>query len=107
VRGEACRVVPNRGAITLSIMLANIMQGLDTTIANVALPHIRGCLSASLDQLSWVLISYIALHLVDVRPRRRRGRRRLELRRLVGLHRASQVTAGISAHADRSGAYAR
>src|SRR5215467_11013894 len=40
-------------------MLANIMQGLDTTIANVALPHIRGSLSASLDQISWVLTSYI------------------------------------------------
>src|SRR6202158_462923 len=40
-------------------MLANIMPGLDTTIANVALPHIRGSLSASLDQISWVLTSYI------------------------------------------------
>ena len=51
--------VANRGWVTLSIMLANIMQGLDTTIANVALPHIRGSLSASLDQISWVLTSYI------------------------------------------------
>jgi MFS transporter, DHA2 family, multidrug resistance protein len=59
VRGEARGAVPNRGAITFSIMLANIMQGLDTTIANVALPHIRGSLSASLDQISWVLTSYI------------------------------------------------
>src|SRR5260370_7948872 len=59
VRGDARAAVPNRGAITFSIMLANIMQGLDTTIANVALPHIRGSLSASLDQISWVLTSYI------------------------------------------------
>jgi MFS transporter, DHA2 family, multidrug resistance protein len=59
VNSEARAAVPNRGAITLSIMLANIMQGLDTTIANVALPHIRGSLSASLDQISWVLTSYI------------------------------------------------
>jgi len=51
--------VANRGALTVAIMLANIMQGLDTTIANVALPHIRGSLSASLDQISWVLTSYI------------------------------------------------
>src|SRR5262249_47222801 len=51
--------VANRGWMTFSIMLANIMQGLDTTIANVALPHIRGSLSASLDQISWVLTSYI------------------------------------------------
>ena len=49
----------NRGAITFSIMLANIMQGLDTTIANVALPHIQGSLSAAQDQIAWVLTSYI------------------------------------------------
>jgi DHA2 family multidrug resistance protein len=58
VRGEA-PAVPHRGAITVSIMLANIMQGLDTTIANVALPHIQGSLSASQDQIAWVLTSYI------------------------------------------------
>ena len=45
--------------ITLSIMLANIMQGVDNTIANVALPHIQGSLSASQDQAAWVLTSYI------------------------------------------------
>jgi DHA2 family multidrug resistance protein len=59
MRSEVRAAVPNRTAITFSIMLANIMQGLDTTIANVALPHIRGSLSASLDQISWVLTSYI------------------------------------------------
>jgi DHA2 family multidrug resistance protein len=59
MRTEMRAAVPNRTAITFSIMLANIMQGLDTTIANVALPHIRGSLSASLDQISWVLTSYI------------------------------------------------
>ncbi len=53
VRGESRAPVANRGAITFSIMLANIMQGLDTTIANVALPHIQGTLSASQDQISW------------------------------------------------------
>jgi MFS transporter, DHA2 family, multidrug resistance protein len=58
VRGEALPV-RHRGAITFSIMLANIMQGLDTTIANVALPHIQGSLSASQDQIAWVLTSYI------------------------------------------------
>jgi DHA2 family multidrug resistance protein len=58
VRGDA-RGPANRGAITFSIMLANIMQGLDTTIANVALPHIQGSLSAAQDQIAWVLTSYI------------------------------------------------
>jgi len=51
--------VANRLAITVSIMLATIMQAVDTTIANVALPHIQGSLSATQDQISWVLTSYI------------------------------------------------
>src|SRR5437868_10453391 len=59
MRGEAFTPVPNRGMITMSIMLANIMQGVDNTILNVALPHIQGSLSASLDQIAWVLTSYI------------------------------------------------
>ncbi|MBV9199920.1 MAG: DHA2 family efflux MFS transporter permease subunit [Alphaproteobacteria bacterium] len=45
--------------ITASIMLATIMQGVDNTIANVALPHIQGSLSAAQDQVAWVLTSYI------------------------------------------------
>ncbi|MFC5496370.1 DHA2 family efflux MFS transporter permease subunit [Caenimonas terrae] len=50
---------PHRGMITVSIMLATIMQALDTTIANVALPHMQGSLQASQDQITWVLTSYI------------------------------------------------
>lgn len=49
----------NRRMITLSIMAATIMQTLDSTIANVALPHMQGTLSASQDQIAWVLTSYI------------------------------------------------
>jgi DHA2 family multidrug resistance protein len=59
LRGETSAPFPNRGWITASIMLANIMQGVDNTIANVALPHIQGSLSASQDQIAWVLTSYI------------------------------------------------
>jgi DHA2 family multidrug resistance protein len=51
--------VPNRGLITASIMLATVMNSLDTTIANVALPHMAGSVSASADQITWVLTSYI------------------------------------------------
>ncbi|MCJ0761668.1 DHA2 family efflux MFS transporter permease subunit [Variovorax terrae] len=51
--------VRHRGMITVSIMLATIMQALDTTIANVALPHMQGSLQASQDQITWVLTSYI------------------------------------------------
>ena len=51
--------VPHRGIITVCVMLATIMQALDTTIANVALPYMMGSLSATLDQINWVLTSYI------------------------------------------------
>jgi DHA2 family multidrug resistance protein len=48
-----------RAMITIAVMLASILTALDTTIANVALPHIRGSLSATLEQMGWVLTSYI------------------------------------------------
>ena len=49
----------NRAAITVCVILATIMQALDTTIANIALPYIQGSVSASQDQINWVLTSYI------------------------------------------------
>lgn len=45
--------------ISASVMLATIIHALDSTIANVALPHVQGTLSATLDQVSWVLTSYV------------------------------------------------
>jgi MFS transporter, DHA2 family, multidrug resistance protein len=56
--GVASRA-PHRELITLSVMLASFMQALDNTIANVALPRIQGSLSATQDQMAWVLTSYI------------------------------------------------
>jgi len=50
---------PRRAFITVSVMLASIMSSLDTTIANVALPRIQGSVSATQDQMAWVLTSYI------------------------------------------------
>jgi MFS transporter, DHA2 family, multidrug resistance protein len=52
-------VVPHRGWMTATIICACVLQGIDTTIANVALPHIQGSMSAAQDQISWVLTSYI------------------------------------------------
>ena len=49
----------NRPLITVSVMAATIMQALDSTIANVALPKMQGTLSATQDQMAWVLTSYI------------------------------------------------
>src|SRR5580698_1465058 len=51
--------IKNRVPITAALMLAALMNTLDTTIANVALPHMQGSLSASADQIFWVLTSYI------------------------------------------------
>jgi DHA2 family multidrug resistance protein len=49
----------NRGMITATVMLTSILQTLDNTIATVALPHMQGSLSASQEQMAWVLTSYI------------------------------------------------
>ena len=49
----------NRAAITVCVILATLMQALDTTIANVALPYMQGSVSASQDEIDWVLTSYI------------------------------------------------
>ncbi|HWY63349.1 MAG TPA: DHA2 family efflux MFS transporter permease subunit [Rhizomicrobium sp.] len=51
--------IPNRALITVSVMLATFMQALDSTIANVALPHIQSSLAATQDEGAWVLTSYI------------------------------------------------
>lgn len=51
--------IANRPLIVLAVMTASLMNSLDTTIANVALPHIQGSVSASSDQISWVLTSYL------------------------------------------------
>ena len=48
-----------RWIVTVAVMAATTMQSLDSTIANVALPRMQGELSASQDQMGWVLTSYI------------------------------------------------
>lgn len=57
--GEAAPAGLNRAAISVCVILATLMQALDTTIANVALPYMQGSVSASQDQIEWVLTSYI------------------------------------------------
>jgi DHA2 family multidrug resistance protein len=58
----------NRGAITACVILATLMQALDTTIANVALPYMQGSVSASQDQIDWVLTSYIVAAAIMTPP---------------------------------------
>src|SRR5271156_2496341 len=49
----------NPWAIAITVTLATIMEVLDTSIANVALPHIAGSLGASSDESTWVITSYL------------------------------------------------
>src|ERR1043165_2551652 len=57
-----------RVLVTVCCMTATIMQALDTTIANVAMPYMQGSLSASLDQINWVLTSYIVAAAIMTAP---------------------------------------
>jgi MFS transporter, DHA2 family, multidrug resistance protein len=59
---------PQRLLVTIFIMMATIMQVLDITIANVSLPYMQGSLSATLDQVSWVLTSYVVAAAVMTAP---------------------------------------
>ena len=88
-------LVHNRGAITACVILAVIMQALDTTIANVALPYIEGSVSASADQINWVLTSYIVAAAIMTPPSgflsNRFGRKRLLLMAIAGFVVASML----------------
>ncbi len=66
VPGQASLPVKNRGLLTIGIMGAMIMQILDTTIANVALPHMQTSLSATMDTVTWVLTSYIVASAIAI-----------------------------------------
>jgi MFS transporter, DHA2 family, multidrug resistance protein len=85
----------NRAAITACVSLATLMQALDSTIANVALPHIQGSVAASQDQIAWVLTSYIAAAAIMTPPTGflagRFGTRRLFLVAVAGFTIASML----------------
>jgi len=85
----------HRGLVTLSVMLATIMQALDTTIANVALPHMQGSMGATQDQISWVLTSYIVAAAIFMPLTgfltARLGRKRIFMRAVVGFTIASML----------------
>ena len=58
----------DRMIVTVAAMMATLMQALDNTIANVALPHMQGSLSATSDQITWVLTSYIVAAAIFTAP---------------------------------------
>jgi MFS transporter, DHA2 family, multidrug resistance protein len=87
--------VPNRLLITICAMVATLMQALDSTIANVALPYMQGSLSATSDQITWVLTSYIVAAAIMTAPvgwlSARFGRKNLFIVCLVGFTVASML----------------
>jgi DHA2 family multidrug resistance protein len=80
--------VPHRMIITLCTVGATLMQALDQTIANVALPYMQGSLSATYDEITWVLTSYITAAAIMTAPvgwlAARFGRKYLFITCLVG-----------------------
>jgi MFS transporter, DHA2 family, multidrug resistance protein len=84
----AFEVVPHRGLITVCAMIATLMQALDSTIANVALPYMQGSLAATSDEITWVLTSYITAAAIMTAPvgwlAARFGRKNLFLISLIG-----------------------
>ena len=86
-----------RRLVTVCAMTATIMQALDTTIANVALPYMQGSLSASLDQINWVLTSYIVAAAIMTAPigwiADRFGRKKLFITCVAGFTVASLLCA--------------
>ena len=86
---------PHRLIITLCTVGATLMQALDQTIANVALPYMQGSLSASFDEITWVLTSYITAAAIMTAPvgwiSARFGLKRLFLISMMGFIVASML----------------
>src|SRR5262245_66178236 len=85
----------NRGMVTVCAIVATLMQALDNTIANVALPYMQGSLSATADQITWVLTSYVVAAAIFTAPigwlAAHFGRRRLFLVWVIGFTAASAL----------------
>jgi MFS transporter, DHA2 family, multidrug resistance protein len=87
-RNDGYEPVQHRMIITVCTMGATLMQSLDQTIANVALPYMQGSMSASSDEITWVLTSYITAAAIMTAPvgwfASRFGRKRFFIVCLVG-----------------------
>jgi MFS transporter, DHA2 family, multidrug resistance protein len=80
--------VPHRGMITACAIAATVLQLLDQTIANVALPYMQGSFSSSFEEITWVLTSYITASAIMTAPvgwmAARYGRKPLYVASIVG-----------------------
>src|SRR5919201_1031085 len=61
---EATEKPINKWLIVITVMLPTIMEIVDTSVANVALPHMQGSLNAGVDEITWVLTSYLVSNAV-------------------------------------------
>jgi len=93
-----------RLVVTICTVMATLMQSLDSTIANVALPYMQGTMSASQEQINWVLTSYIVAAAIMTAPTgflaARFGRTRLFVTAVVGFTIAS-VLCGLAQSLDQ------
>jgi DHA2 family multidrug resistance protein len=84
-----------RNLVTVCLMVATLMQALDSTIANVALPYMQGSLGATYDQITWVLTSYVIAAAIMTAPvgwlATRFGRKQLFIVSLAGFTLASMA----------------
>src|SRR5271154_4318565 len=83
----------NPWLIAIAVMSSTFMEVLDTTVVNVSLPHIAGNLSATIDEATWVLTSYLVANAI-ILPMTgwlasRLGRKRLLMASVVGFTTAS------------------
>src|SRR5689334_25311960 len=85
----------HRSMITACIICATLLQSLDQTIANVALPYMQGSFSASYDEITWVLTSYITAAAIMTAPvgwlASRFGRKPLFVSAVIGFTIASML----------------
>ena len=97
---EPFQRVPYRAVITISAMAATLMQALDSTIANVALPYMQGSFSTSYEEITWVLTSYVIAAAIMTAPvgwlSARFGQKRVYLVSVIGFTIAS-MACGIAA----------
>ena len=107
-RPTAVTTAAHRTWVTIAVMAATVMQAIDTTIANVALPHMQGALSASFDQIAWVLTSYIVASAICIPLTgflaARFGRKRVFTTAVIGFTLASMLCGAAQSLGNRRGA---
>jgi MFS transporter, DHA2 family, multidrug resistance protein len=66
VHPQLCRAASHKWLIALAVMLGTTLEVLDSSIVNVALPHLQGAFSGSLDEIAWVVTSYLVVNSIMI-----------------------------------------